>query len=585
MHNDDHNNQTIDYQTPDFTLANLRNYLLECDLPAAEVAQLRSAVKRADELVGHGLLDLPANPRLIFDRLKRFSPAMAGMTEQSFANMKSRLRKAFRYAQPHLVNPRSRFPLTGDWGALQSTLDVKTQRATSRLFHFTARLGVLPRHMSDAVIERFVTHLRDEAMVVQWEAVAQDSIKAWNRLAAANDDLPQLTPLPVKRTSYWIAESEWNPSLVAERDAFLQWLASPSCFETRRHKSLKPGTIAQYGYNITIAVSALVHSGISKSALAHLFDVVRPGHVDLALRFLAERSGGKVTPQMFQLAFRLRTVARWCNLPSEDLGRLDQIVCNVRDQRDRNRGMTPKNKALLDRLEDPQFRDLVHLLPFTILERAQKNPAKAWAPALARTAVAIELLLVCSVRRANLVGLELDRSIRKIGQGKETFWIVEHDAGEVKNEEPLRFHLPDQTTAMLESYLTEWRPKLCAKPNPWLFPAANGSCIKPKAMAHAITTQSKRILGVAITPHQFRHISAELFLQENPEALFTISQHLGHRDVNTTRRYYARSKQRQASRHYQETILRSRETARIRIKRTKRPKDEDSNSNEPEDRL
>ena len=62
--------------------------------------------------------------------------------------------------------------------------------------------------MSDAVIERFVTHLRDEAMVVQWEAVAQGSIKAWNRLAASHDDLPQLTPPPVKRTSYWIAESD-----------------------------------------------------------------------------------------------------------------------------------------------------------------------------------------------------------------------------------------------------------------------------------------------------------------------------------------------------------------------------------------
>ena len=91
-------------------------------------------------------------------------------------------------------------------------------------------------------------------------------------------------------------------------------------------------------------------------------------------------------------------------------------------------------------------------------------------------------------------------------------------------------------------------------------------------MAYAIGAQSKRVLGVAITPHQFRHISAELFLQDNPEALFTVSQHLGHRDVNTTRRYYARSKQRQASRHYQEHILRGRETARIRIKRAKRRK-------------
>lgn len=78
--------------------------------------------------------------------------------------------------------------------------------------------------------------------------------------------------------------------------------------------------------------------------------------------------------------------------------------------------------------------------------------------------------------------------------------------------------------------------------------------------------------GIAITPHQFRHISAELYLKDNPEGIFTISQHLAHRDVNTTKRYYARPQQRQASRYFQEHILRSRETARIRIKRTTRRK-------------
>ena len=171
------------------------------------------------------------------------------------------------------------------------------------------------------------------------------------------------------------------------------------------------------------------------------------------------------------------------------------------------------------------------------------------------------------------MGLELDKSIRRIGQGDDAFWIVEHDAEEVKNEEPLRFRLPDQTVAMLEAYLRDWRTKLCSSASPWLFPAVDGSCINPKTMAYAIGAQSKRVLGVAVTPHQYRHVSAELFLQDNPEALFTVSQHLGHRDVNTTRRYYARSKQRQASRHYQEHILRGRETARIRIKRAKRRKE------------
>lgn len=572
MHTNDHNNGEYDQNYAIHNVGDMREALLKCGAPYAEVTFMRSALKGVDKLVGHGTLDTPANERLIFERLDSLSPAMAGMTDQSFANLKSRTRKAFRIlrTQGKLVNPRSRFPLKGEWGELQASLDTKMQRATSRLFHFAAGLGVPPHKMSDAVIERFVAHLRDEAMVGDWEGVLRGSIKAWNRLAASTNGLPQLTPPPLKRVSYWIADEQWPERLVTEREAFLASLSAPSCFEAQHHKPLKPTTIDQYRHNVTIAVSALVRGGVPISTLSSLADVVRPENINRVMQFLHSRADGRITPQMFQLALRVRTIARWCELPKSDLDRLDQIFRSVRDQRDQHRGMTAKNRALLDRLDDPRFRDLIHLLPFILLERARKNPDKSWAPALARTAMAIELLLVCSVRRANLVGLELDKSIRRIGQGDDAFWIVEHDAEEVKNEEPLRFRLPDQTVAMLEAYLRDWRPKLCPSASPWLFPAADGSCINPKTMAYAVGAQSKRVLGVAITPHQFRHISAELFLQDNPEALFTVSQHLGHRDVNTTRRYYARSKQRQASRHYQEHILRGRETARIRIKRARR---------------
>jgi len=220
------------------------------------------------------------------------------------------------------------------------------------------------------------------------------------------------------------------------------------------------------------------------------------------------------------------------------------------DERGSRRGMTAKNRALLDRLDDQRFADQVQLLPLILLDRARKKPDKRSAPALVRTALAIETLLICSVRRANLVDLELDKSIRKIGHGKNTFWVIERDALEVKNEEDLRFKLPDQTVVLLEAYLRDWRPKLCPHPSPWLFPAADGNCIDARTMAFAIGAQSKRILGIPITPHQFRHISAELYLKDNPEGIFTVSQHLAHRDVNTTRRYYARPQQREASRHF-----------------------------------
>jgi len=232
--------------------------------------------------------------------------------------------------------------------------------------------------------------------------------------------------------------------------------------------------------------------------------------------------------------------------------------------------MTRKNPVLLDRLDDQRFNDLVQLLPQLLFSRANACPNSRWAPAIVRTALAIELLLTCSMRRENLVTLELDRSIRRIGKPPQDFWVVEIEAENVKNDEPLRFTLPDPIVKLLEAYLRDWRPRLCAKPSLWLFPAAGRGCIDPRAMAHAIRTQSRKGLGVAVSTHQFRHLSGECYLLENPDALYTISQHLGHRDPNTTKIYYARPKQRQASRRYQEQVLQSGTQAEIRVRRGRR---------------
>ena len=150
--------------------------------------------------------------------------------------------------------------------------------------------------------------------------------------------------------------------------------------------------------------------------MKRLADAVTPENLDRALMFLHERAGGFVTTQMVHLAMRARVIAAWCKLPSAELDRIAEMFANVKEQSSARRGMTRKNRALLDRLDDQRFNDLVHLLPQLLFSRANACPNPRWAPAIARTALAIELLLTCSMRRENLVTLELDRSIRRIGK-------------------------------------------------------------------------------------------------------------------------------------------------------------------------
>jgi integrase len=194
------------------------------------------------------------------------------------------------------------------------------------------------------------------------------------------------------------------------------------------------------------------------------------------------------------------------------------------------------------------------------------------AASYARAALAIELLLTCSLRRQNLLRLKLEETIRRIGSGDARQWVIELPAEDVKNEEPLRFQLLPESVNILEIYLGEWRGKLCDQPSPWLFPDSTGEAMRGNTLLVDLAQKTTRELGVRITTHQFRHLSTELYLQANPEGLAVASLHLGHRDQNTTRRYYARPKQREASRRYHEHLLENREGARRRqVRRRPRP--------------
>ena len=570
MHTREHHKEEKSPRPTIRTLADLHLFIAGLDMPQDKAAPIRSAIKRVGELVGHGALDIPAMPQMLLEQLDTVSPAMAGMSKAAYANMVSRLRAAFRLARPWLANPRSRYKLAGDWGAIQQAMDVREQRTTSRLFHFAARNGWVPQTLCDQHLERFAAHLREEALVLDWEQVVRSTVRGWNTFAGhdCRFKLPLLTPPPLKRQPYWIAPDKWPASLRDDAEALIAELKNPIPFRKRAVRPRKPSTVEAYRNIVSTLVSSLVRSGVRFETIPRLADVVRPENMDRALRFLIERKGGRIVGSVNMVLIRGTVIAEWCELPEADLRRLRDMQKWLANELPRGRTMTDKNRRLLDRLgNDQRFSDLVHTLPGRLYALAGSAEQKGWAAVAARTALAIELLLVCSMRRDNLVKLRLGQSIKRMGQPPHHSWVIELSGEEVKNHDPLRYVLPPPTVEMLEDYLAVWRPRLCAEPNPWLFPDKRGSHVFPPSMTLCIERHSRKILGVRVSPHQFRHLSAESFLLEHPDKLETISQHLGHRDPNTTRSFYAKPKQRQASRAYQEHVLGQREVAAGRLVR------------------
>lgn len=556
------------------TLGDLYRFIERCDLASGRKAQIRSAIKRTDKLVGHGALDLAADPAKLLAALEQYSPAMAGLSDGGFANLKSRLRAAFKLAKPYLISTRN-ITLTGSWRTLHEGVATREQRELSRFLRYACRLGWEPGEVGDTHIGRFTAHLRDEAMVVGWEKVVRETIRAWNRIAVRKPKagLQPLTPPAPKRTSYWIDPASLPESMQADIEAFLAHLSAPARFASQSRQRLKPGTVKQYRHCIVMLISALAGAGEDVASMTSLGNVVTAAKVEKALHYLHdERFNQRITSGMIVMAARSRKIAAWAKLPEKALSELDDLIERLDEVAPREKGLTAKNRALLDRLDDARFRDLIYLLPHTLMKKARRHRHRGWAATLARAAVAIELLLTCSMRRENLISLELERNIRRVGSGRDARWIIEFEEQDVKNEEPLRFKLPKESADLVEEYLHHWRPALCDGVASWLFPAPDGSRMEARHLAEDIKRKSERELGVPVTPHQFRHISAELYLREHPDKLSVISGHLGHRDPNTTRTYYARKKQREASRMYQERLGLDRSGAADRVSRRARRK-------------
>ena len=109
----------------------------------------------------------------------------------------------------------------------------------------------------------------------------------------------------------------------------------------------------------------------------------------------------------------------------------------------------------------------------------------------------------------------------------------------------------------MEGFHSYW----CGPGAPWLFPDPKGGHVAPHFLSASIAKRARRHVGILITAHQFRHLAAELYLQEDPTGLGVVSQHLGHRKLDTTRKFYAREQSRVATARYHDVLMRRRAKA------------------------
>jgi integrase len=579
--------KTSEFASPVETLGELMALIENADdIPANKKRYVLSALRRTRALLGNGAADIKADPKMVLQRLAQLAPAMAGMGHQSFANLKSRVRSAFRYASPRIKPARSWRRLKGVWAQIDQALEVGRSRELSRFLRFADGNGWLPEEIGSGHLERFTHYLAEEALIEDFTRIVRATARAWNSVAQSRPDLQlkQLPVLPLKRERYWVEWESLPSALRQEIEDYLARRINPDPFLAGPSKALSPYTVQQYRYFFIQLASALVALGTPCEQLGSITHLLLPCNVEAALRFFYARGGDRVTEQVLIMAARAYKVAKHHkSMLAQDVEELAAIWKKVREAAPVQRGLTAKNRKLLERLEDQAFADRLLMLPKRLMETAVGTKNPGIAAGLARDAVAIELLLLCGMRVGNLVDLRIGETIRRYGEGRHARWVIEIPPEKVKNNQPLRFVLPEESAWLLELYLEKWHLSWCG-PSEWLFPNSTQGHIDTKVLSTIIAKRTQRLLGVPITCHQFRHLAAEIYLRDDPNGIGVISQHLGHRDLNTTRRFYAREQTRVATKRYQEVLARNRAAAGARKRKSKprRSRDHDPASSVPE---
>ncbi|MCR9178429.1 MAG: site-specific integrase [Alphaproteobacteria bacterium] len=179
------------------------------------------------------------------------------------------------------------------------------------------------------------------------------------------------------------------------------------------------------------------------------------------------------------------------------------------------------------------------------------------------TAIAMAILQVCPLRRANLVdSLRIggpDPSMSIPTDPRQPIRIRIPRAETKTGARDIAAELPIGVSRRIRIYVYKIRPQLMAAlgsdaDNPYLFPAGGQKVRSGTLVLKNISDRAWKRGGIKLDCHIFRHIAAKIVLDQDPSAISLVSQILGHASIKTTLSYYAKINDVVSQRLYHEAL-------------------------------
>jgi integrase len=168
------------------------------------------------------------------------------------------------------------------------------------------------------------------------------------------------------------------------------------------------------------------------------------------------------------------------------------------------------------------------------------------------------------LRAANLVSLEIGRTLIFVGKGRQEYAVIAVPEAEVKNELALEYPLPPESTALIKRYITTFLPRLGPSGGRHLFPSPHGGAKRPTTLGNQIAAVVREATGHRVHLHLLRHLAAMIYLQAYPGAYEAVRRILGHATASAALNVYVGLETAAAARHFDEVVLRHRRLASLR---------------------
>ena len=561
--------------TPIMNLKDIHDHIKkDLEITARDKTAICSALNRYSEITGIELSQITADPSEIRALNRKAAWQQSGIKKSTWANLQSFLRRAFALVGIDVERKR-RVGLSGGWAVLLDPLDHNQKHGLRRFAGFCSARNIEPTDVTLKSFDAFLAYLRQQSFVWQIIERAQSARRAWNKYIAVEGSGLALIEFVSNRPKFSRSWSVFPKSLQQQIEDWRQFLQHPDLEDDRQ--ALRPVSIANYYFAVRGMLSLLIDDGCEIESFTTINDIVDVTTMRRALALLqGNRTVGDAFSTLKGALCALRSLTTYLThiadkgdtaAPVASIESLEKMSLNLRKGVGKRKGMTLKNRTRLTHLQNPTASAMFQNLHNTVAERYSNEATPSYKMAREMQMAAVHALLQEKpLRVKNVAELDLAKHIVRPAGGQPGAWSGTLIDDDTKAHNQIEFEFSLETSALLNDYLTRFRPLLSKKPSTILFVSRTGLAKVPQVLSRQYSAFIHRELGLFVNPHLCRAYAGMLWLAENPGQYIELSKILDHSCVKTTINSYTGLEAASALKRYHAIRAKGLETSREFLK-------------------